>query len=262
MAQWSMAIGIVLVLAVLAALIGPLFRRRGGGESTDAASARAGSIGFLGAVATFIAAVAALTGIGGALSALLSDQVEVDLPLMPFWPTLPDSVTVTPGDAELHQPEITRAHGWVSGLSATARWMLAGGALGQAVAIVAVCLLVRSLCRAALRPEPFTLTLSKAGRRASIAVLLGGVLGQVLQGMGQSMASVQSLSERGYGYPEHALGEASVEGLFPRAGASVQIEFLPIVVALVIAVFTQVVARGLELQRDRAKLERETEGLV
>ena len=187
-------------------------------------------------------------------SQLLLDTVEVALPTETFWPVLPEGVEMFPGgDARFVGGGFTEALASVTGLGLATRALLAAGTLVQGLTQLAVTAAVHLLATRLLSGEPFQPAMSRAISLTAAALIAGGLLWQVLFGVGEFMAARQVLEAGGWAWTED-LGLEDPSVLLPQPRLALTIEFWPIFTGMALAAVAAAFRHGERLQRDTAGL--------
>ena len=231
----------VVMLAVAVVLVG---RGRMGGDTATLRVVRGGAV-------VYGALVLILTALGGQL---LLDTVEVTLPTETFWPVFPEGVEMFPGgDARLVGGGFTEAVASVTGLGMPTRALLAAGTLVQGLTQLAVTWAVFLIAHRLLAGEPFRPVVRKAVMVAAAALIGGGILWQVLFGIGEFMAAKEVLGSVGWGWDE-SVGLEDPSVLLPEPALRLTIAFWPIFSGLALAAVAAAFRYGEELQRDTAGL--------
>lgn len=233
----------VVMLAVAVVLVG---RGRLGGDTATLRVVRGGAV-----VYGVIVLILTVLAVG---SQLLLDTVEVALPTETFWPVLPEGVEMFPGgDARFVGGGFTEALASVTGLGLATRALLAAGTLVQGLTQLAVTWAVFLIAHRLLAGEPFRPVVRKAVLVAAAALIGGGILWQVLFGIGEFMAAKEVLGSVGWGWDE-SVGLEDPSVLLPEPALRLTIAFWPIFSGLALAAVAAAFRYGEELQRDTAGL--------
>lgn len=157
------------------------------------------------------------------------------------------------GDARLVGGGFTEALASVTGLGLATRALLAAGTLVQGLTQLAVTWAVFLIAHRLLAGEPFRPVVRKAVLVAAAALIGGGILWQVLFGIGDFMAAKEVLGSVGWGWDE-SLGLEDPSVLLPAPQLRLTIAFWPIFSGLALAAVAAAFRYGEELQRDTAGL--------
>ena len=170
---------------------------------------------------------------------LLSEAaVTVQLPVQTYWPLPVPGIEITsPPPAEITGGGFRQGEFDVVGLSLATRLWLAAGALAHAAVGVLLGIAVLRICRGGTTTS-FPLRLAGSLRMAGITVLVGGVVWQVLSGIGQAQAARETLFVSGFTMV-HADADAAADpdrtpsnaGL-PLPGVMPSVEFTPALIGL------------------------------
>ena len=213
-------------------------------------------------VTRFVAiAYAALTLVFTVISVvatLISEAVEVSIPVTRFWPEPYPWITIEQGpsasvtDGGFFLAEVTAV-----GLGTDARLLLAAGHALQGLTLTVIAVTVALLCHRLLDGMPFRPVLSRTVNVAAVAIAVGGLLWQVCFWIGGSIASAQVLSVTGWTSDDPRAQDPSFDfatGL-PEPTFAMTIDFWPLFLGLALAAVAAAFRYGERLQRD-------TEGLV
>lgn len=200
--------------------------------------------------------------IGVVIATLVSEAVEVALPVAQFWPEPFPWVTLDPAPAaSVVGGGFATAEVVVAGLGADARlWLAAGHAL-QGVTFALIAGVIALLCHRMLRGSPFRPVLARSVMATAVTIAGGGLAWQLCFGIGGSIASHQVLGLTGWNaslpseeiadYLFTRLGETGL----PEATLAVSVEFWPLLLGLALAAVAIAFRRSERLQHD-------AEGLV
>jgi len=245
----TFASGFALVVLVAIGIVIAIVGRRTTVDHDTSALMGVVRIGALlyGAVMVIVTAV-------GVIGNLTSDIVQVTLPTQEFWPVLPDGVEWTPASgAALVGGGFLQAEASVEGLGMNVRTMLAAGVLVQGLTQLAVTAAVYLLATRLLAGEPFQPAMSHAISLTAAALIAGGLLWQVLFGVGEFIAARQVLEAGGWAWTED-LGLEDPSVLLPQPRLALTIEFWPIFTGLALAAVAAAFRHGERLQRDTVGL--------
>src|SRR5690606_35448989 len=133
------------------------------------------------------------------ISTLISDAVQVAMPVGQFWPQTHPWVTIEQGPtAFVAEGGFSMADVTVSGLGMDARILLAAGHALQVLTLTVIAIVVVLLCHRLLNGMAFKPVLSRSINITAIAIAAGGVLWQVCFWIGGSIASTQVLTVTGW----------------------------------------------------------------
>lgn len=213
---------------------------------------------------TRIVAIVGLILLGAAnlwavIAILLGVEVEVTVPIQPFWPDHPNVTILEPVRGDSVSSVITEVHVTSSALSLTTRILLATGSLLQGSSVIAVLIAVIVLCNGLRAGHPFTQSLPRTGRITAVVIILGSLLGQILDGIAASRAGEESLTVSAWS-SEGLLSDFEMP--WPIPTWSVDVDFGLFFVALGIMVVVELVTAGIKLGEEHRKLQSDTDGLV
>lgn len=254
---WWFVAAIVVVVGVIATAF--LLRR----DSAEPGRSHRPALLFIGRFLALLYAGVGLVGtIVNAVGTLVSDVVQVALPVQQFWPGVHPWVTLDPGPtASVVGGGFTTADVSVTGLGMDARLLLAAGNLVQGLTFVVIAAVVALLCHRLLGGSPFRPLLARAMTWAAATIAAGGVAWQILLQIGGSIASRQVLEVTAWGasvpteeIADYLFTAVDTTGL-PQPYPSFQLEFWPLLLGLALTTVAVAFRRSERLQRD-------TEGLV
>lgn len=125
---------------------------------------------------------------------LVNGTVRVNLPVGQFWPETYPWVDFSPKpSASVVNGGFTSADVLVEGLGIGTRLVLAAGGLVQGLVFVFIATVLALLCHRLLGGTPFRPLLARSTTWAAAAIGIGGIVWQILFGIGGSMASHQVL---------------------------------------------------------------------
>lgn len=198
--------------------------------------------------------ILAIVTAAGVIGTLTSDIVQVMLPTLEFWPVLPDGVEWTPASgATLVGGGFLQAEGSVEGLGMNVRTLLAAGTLTQGLTQLAVTAAMYLLATRLLSGQPFQPAMSRAISLTAAALIAGGLLWQLLFGVGEFMAARQVLEAGSWAWTED-LGLEDPSVLLPQPRLALTIEFWPILTGMALAAVAAAFRHGERLQRDTVGL--------
>lgn len=191
------------------------------------------------------------------VSDFTAHTVQVSLPVQQFWPILPAGAKITGGPtAHVVNGGFTNAAVGVSGLDVAARSWLAASTLLQGATVVALALVVATLCSTVLRSQPFRPTLTRGIRITAFVIMFGGIGWQICSAIGRSLAAHQVLQVESAVF-KNKIDFTDITTIigFPSPGSDGSIDLWPIWVGLAFFALAAAFRYGERLQRD-------TEGLV
>jgi hypothetical protein len=189
---------------------------------------------------------------------LVSDAVDVMIPVRQFWPEPHPWITIDQGPtASVASGGFSLAEVTVSGLGTDARLLLAAGHTLQGLTFTVIALVVAVLCHRLLSGTAFKPALSRSVSITAMVIAVGGVLWQVCYWIGGSLASAQVLTVTGWQSDDPRAADPNFDmttGL-PEPTFAMTIDFWPIFLGLALAAVAAAFRHG-------ERLERDTEGLV
>jgi hypothetical protein len=130
---------------------------------------------------------------------ILSNAINVQLPVETFWPELTKSVKLDPVPvAKVVSGGFTQANVMMSGIGVDAKLWLAAGHLLEGASYLAISVAIAVLCSRLLKGDPFGPILTRTITRAGVAILIGGLGWQVCYSIGSWKASIEALTLTGY----------------------------------------------------------------
>ncbi|MGO3149481.1 hypothetical protein ACTXJX_11295 [Glutamicibacter ardleyensis] len=209
-------------------------------------------------------AIVALVSVGFAIiaqvvSALSDPQVQLEVPVEPYWPEYPHVTDVSPDHGGNVTAQINEVLITSGSLSAGTRVLLATGALCEGLAVCAVILSVILLCNKLRVGKPFTASLRKTARVVATILGFGTTLGQILNGFGASFAGEESLHIDSFVSTAQSFEASSP---WPEPTFAIYFEFNSLFIALGVFVVAELVTAGLRLTEQNNRLTADTEGLV
>ncbi|MBB5633332.1 hypothetical protein BKA04_001555 [Cryobacterium mesophilum] len=212
-------------------------------------------------LALLYAGVALVGTVVNTITTLVSDSVQVSLPMLYLPATFP-WITLDPAPAaSVVGGGTATTDVLVAGLGMDARLLLAAGTLIQGITIVVIAGVVALLCHRLLAGSPFRPLLTRWIMRTAALIAVGGLVWQVCYGVGNSIASHQLLAPTGWrgDTPSEAISDYVFTVLpgsgLPAPTLAVQIDFWPLFLGLALAAVAIAFRYSERLQRD-------TEGLV
>ncbi|THJ66936.1 hypothetical protein E8P82_05585 [Arthrobacter echini] len=125
---------------------------------------------------------------------LLDRPQQIELPVVSFWPQIPEQITVSEGPtAEVVEGGFTHAEVLVSGLGNGVKFWLAVGHLTRGTTAVLIGLAVLHLASSPDRTGVFRPAVSRAVTVAGVAIMVGGIVWQVAFSIAGSIASQETL---------------------------------------------------------------------
>lgn len=245
---------LILCLLGVLAVLGIAYALRGRVSSAGGVLAFTRVIAWIGLI---LISGSALIGI---VTALANGEMNVQVPVEPYWPQYPSVISVTPDHAGSVHSEITTVSVTATNLSFATRGLLAAGMLVSGLAAVAVLAAVITLCNKLISAKPFSGSLLRMGRLSAGALAFGTLLGQTLTGVGTYRVGEEALRVDGYA----SVGEQEFPGSspWPEPTFSINYEFGPLFMALAILVVVELVNAGMRLARQNERLKHDTDGLV
>jgi hypothetical protein len=202
------------------------------------------------------AGLAVLGTLFGVFQSLLTETVQLSMPVREFWPELRPTVEILDGPtASVLYGGFQRAEVAVSGLDLPARLLLAGGHLLQGVTMTIIAVAVAVLCTRLLAGSPFRPVLSRSVMVAAVAVAAGGILWQLCFQLAGVLASAQVLTVTAWTADEAVMADPGTDIGWPEPSFGFTLEFWPLMLGLALAALAAAFRHGERLQRD-------TEGLV
>src|SRR5690554_5120310 len=226
-----LAFPILLILLLVALLV--RHRRRKAPDSTSTT---------LTVTRFIVVAYAALTLVFTVISVvatLISEAVEVSIPVTRFWPEPYPWVTIEQGpsasvtDGGFFLADITAV-----GLGMDVRLLLAAGHALQGLTLTVIAVAVALLCHRLLNGKAFRPVLSRTVNVAAIAIAAGGLLWQVCFWIGGSIASAQVLSVTGWTSDDPRAQDPSFDPFatgLPEPTFAMTVDFWPLFLGLALA---------------------------
>lgn len=216
-------------------------------------------IGFTRGVGIVALVCTGFATIAEVVSTLLDPQVQLEVPVEPYWPEYPQVTEVSPDHGGEVTAQINKVLITSGTLSAGTRVLLATGALCEGLAVCAMILAVILLCNKLRVGKPFTASLRKTGWAVATIFAFGTTLGQILNGFGASFAGEQSLRIDGFISTAQDIDGSSP---WPEPTFAMYFEFNSLFIALGIFVVAELVTAGQRLTEQNNRLTADTEGLV
>lgn len=190
------------------------------------------------------------------VSTVVAPQVDVSLPVSSFWPEpRPGVFDITGPTAEVVAGGFTVADVRVEGLDLPARLFLAGGTLVEGAVFVLLATVVAMLCRQLRSDAPFASSVTTALTGAGITLGIGGIVWQVLNAIGDFLASEQTLRIDGWASSTAVEPSDALAHGLPEPSLAASIEFWPIFIGLALVAVAAAFRMGERIQSD-------TRGLV
>ncbi|MHA7175343.1 hypothetical protein ACX80D_01680 [Arthrobacter sp. Sr24] len=207
-------------------------------------------------VALLYVAGCTLGGLLQAATTLWGPNVTVDLPVEQFWPVLPENADIQTPLASVVDGGFTQATVSVDGLDIFARLWLAGAVLLEAAMAVMVGLIIARMCVALIHQTLFGTKLVRGMRQVAGVVLLGGVLGQICQLVGGTLASHQVLGATVWELSSETIAWTDIHNIvgMPSVAYHWEFNFWPIGIALALMVVAELFRQGSKVQKDAAGL--------
>jgi hypothetical protein len=206
--------------------------------------------------------IATVTTLFTVIQDLVGTTVSVSTPVAQFFPTRNPTMHTDGTTATFEGGGYDHATFTLSGLHWDARILLAGGALLQGVTAVAIAVTLIILCSRVAAGKPFAPTVQRAISVSGVAILVGGIAWQICDEIGQYLAVTQAFLVTGADWKITAKGMTTDSADWPHAAGNFGIDFWPIGIALALFALAAVFRYGSAIERDRANLKRDTEGLV
>lgn len=213
-------------------------------------------------IAWIYVAIATVTTLFTVIQDLVGNEVSVSTPVAQFFPKLNPTMRLDGLTAKMTGGGYDHATFTLAGLHWDARLLLAGGALLQGVTAVVITMTLITLCSRVATGKPFAPAVERAIMRSGYAILFGGIAWQVCYQIGQFLAIDQAFHDTGGHWTTDVKGLTSNSAAWPHAANSFSIDFWTIGIALALFALAAVFRYGSAVERDRAKLKRDTEGLV
>jgi hypothetical protein len=238
--------GVLVVVGLVLAL-----RSQGSERSTrDTAGVR-----FTGIGAIAYGALAAIGTLWSVIATLTATQVPVSLPVRTFWPEPNPGVSDIGGPtAEVVAGGFSVADVELTGLDLPARAFLAAGTIVEGAVFVLLAVVVAMLCRQLLRDAPFGGAVTTALTAAGVTLGIGGIVWQILNAIGRTLASDQALRIDSWASDAASSAGDAVEHGLPEPTYAVTIEFWPIFIALALLAVAAAFRMGERMQRDTSGL--------
>lgn len=249
---WAVFILLVVMILITAVVLYGRSRQSGGSEGGDMTAVR-----FTRVIALIWVVLGGLGFIGSMLVILTSHQIEVTLPVVPFWPALPSGAEISGTTATVVSGGFDQATVHVTGLDMPARlWMAAGTAL-QGALFITIGVVVSMMCNRILRSDPFQPALIKGLNMTGWVVLIAGLGSQACMAVAGGLASEQVLRYHSSTLDHSSVDVADLSHIIGVPGESHawSVDLWPIWAGL--ALWTLAVAF-----RHGQRLQRETAGLV
>lgn len=255
---WWVVVAMVIVIGLAATIF--LVRK----DARNPQQRHSPALLFGGRFLALVFAVLSLIGtVINAIGMLISDTVQVALPVQQYWPDVYPWITLDPAPAaSVVAGGFTTANVVVNGLGMDARLWLAAGNVAQGLTYVIIAAVLALLCHQLLGGSPFRPLLARSMMWMAWTIAVAGTAWQVFLEIGGRIASGQVLANLGWNahWPNQEIADlfsgdpSSATGL-PLPYPSFQVNGLPIVVGLALAA----VAIAF---RYSERLQKETEGLV
>ncbi len=248
---WWLVVALVLILGLVVTVV--IVRR----NSDHADPGQRPVVLVVGRVLALLYAGVALIGtVIGTVATIISDTVQVSLPML-YQPATYPWVTLDPAPAaSVVGGGTATADVVVAGLGMDARLLLAAGTLIQGITIVVIAGVVALLCHRLLAGSPFRPLLTRWIMRTSALIAVVGLVWQVCYGVGNSIASHQVLELSGWraDTPSEAISDY-VFTVLPGSGPpdptlAIQIDFWPLFLGLALAAVAIAFRYSERLQRD------------
>ncbi|MCT9820513.1 hypothetical protein N3K63_09490 [Microbacterium sp. W1N] len=199
---------------------------------------------------------AAVSLIGAAIAFVvaLAGTPTITIPVNQYWPTVPGLTVDSGPTASYVSGGFTQAEVTVEGLSPQTRWTWAAGQLLTGLVPVAIAGMIAVACFQLLAGRAFAPAVARLSLVTGIVVAVAGCAGELLSGIGGSMAANELLnvvSAHGTVIP----GIDDPLSLLPTTSLDWSLPLWPIAAGLAFAALAAIFRYGSVLQRD-------TQGLV
>jgi hypothetical protein len=237
----------------------------GAGLGSDSGSGSGSGSGLVRAVmigALIYAGITVVSTILVVATFIVGRTGDVVLPLRVQPIVVPDGVEFLTGPtAQLTGGGISAAAVTVGDLSLGASLVLGLGHLAQGATFAFVAVTIALLARNLLAGRPFQSIVGRAIGLSGTAIGVGGILWQVLIGIGSHRAAEEALFVSAWSGEGASTADLASRG-WPEASLSLEIEFWPIMMGLALTALAAVFRAGDRMSRRTVELEKETEGLV
>lgn len=207
-------------------------------------------------VAVIWAIGCAIGAIIAVVSALMSPELSITVPVREFWPELPSGITTDGPTATLVSGGFTELNGQVEGLDVPTRILWAISQVLWALVPGSIAALIAIACSHLLNGRAFTEVLARLAMTTAVIVSVGGIAAQLLGDISATMAATQLLEVSSASWHVEFPGvEDPLTAWVPRPGFDIKIAFWPLAAGLGLAALAAVFKFGARLQRD-------TDGLV
>jgi hypothetical protein len=222
-------------------------------------------------IAIIYAAGTALATIGTVVALFAGQIVSVAVPVAQFWPKLYPSAHIVEGPtAKVAGGGFSLAQLSVSGLDPDTRLWYGAGDLLQGATFVIIAVAVAVLCSRLFGKQPFEARLTRTFSATAAVIIIGGLGWQICFGVAGGLASQQLFSVTEWTLKGTQLRNDNLSDIgWPGVGANWSVDFWPVWVGLALFAIAACFRYGEKLQRDRTALEhdrarlmRETDGLV
>ncbi|WP_129587157.1 DUF2975 domain-containing protein [Arthrobacter alpinus] len=207
-------------------------------------------------IAWLYVAACVVGGLSAAVTTVWGDAVTVRLPVEEFWPSLPESVEVQTPLAMVRGGGFTWADVSVSGLAMQTRIMLMVAALAQTVLFAVAGLVIIRMCSSVMNKTLFGSKLVRGVQQVAGVVMLGGMVWQIAQIFGGTMAANEVLGATAWGMSGATIEWTDLHDIIglPQIAYSWEFNFWPIGIALVLMVLAELFRQGSKVQKDTAGL--------
>lgn len=220
-------------------------------------------------VSSLIYILATIIGTAFALHrVLLTDRAQqISLPVLPFWPQVPEEVDVTVGPtAEVVGGGFTHADVLVSGVGQGVKYWLAAGHLVQGLTAIIIGYAVYRLSSQLGGSKPFQPVITRAITLAAITIMIGGIASQIAFGAAGSAASQQVLRYTSWSSPGDLAPTVNGSDVQSPLGIDwaldITVEFWPIGVGIALLAVAAAFRYGEKLESANTRLKADTDGLV
>lgn len=245
----------LLVVVVLAVVVIILFAGRGTANDPEAV-AGGKMVRATRRIAWVYVAACVVGGLTAAATALWGTAVTVRLPVQEFWPSLPNTVEIQTPLAVVEAGGFTWADVSVSGLTTQTRIMLMVAGLAQTVMFAVVGLVIIRMCSSVMNKTLFGPKLVRGVQQVAGVVMLGGLVWQIAQIFGGTMAADEVLGASAWGMSGETIVWTDLHDIvgMPSVAYSWEFNFWPFGIALMLMVLAELFRQGSKVQKDAAGL--------
>lgn len=202
-------------------------------------------------VAAIWAIGCAIGAIIAVISALMSPELSITVPVREFWPELPSGITTDGPTATLMSGGFTELNGQVEGLDVPTRILWAISQVLWALVPGSIAALIAIACSHLLKGRAFTEVLARLAMTTAVIVAVGGFAAQILGDIAGSLAATQLLEISSASWTGDFPGvEDPLEAWMPMQGFNLTLAFWPLAAGLGLAALAAMFRFGDRLQRD------------